>query len=249
MAHLYEMQNIPSVDQYVVGLTKIRSSITDLHIKAFQAHYQAPNYSATAKQIALWADISGGHAQINSLYGKLGHRLCDELGIKPDLRPDSTHRWWSVWSSGWQTPKGFIWKLLPSVTEAFEQLGWVETAVFASTDEVISNEILLEGGLYRIAVNAYERNPKARRQCIAAHGTTCCLCGFNFGNVYGKVAEGYIHVHHLRPLAEIKAQYGVNPVKDLRPVCPNCHAVLHMRNPAYSINEVKAMLSHAESKG
>ena len=44
----YEMQNIPSVGQYVVGLTKIRSSITDLHIKAFQAHYQAPNYSATA---------------------------------------------------------------------------------------------------------------------------------------------------------------------------------------------------------
>lgn len=111
------------------------------------------------------------------------------------------------------------------------------------------SEILLEGGLYRIAINAYERNPKARRQCIAAHGTTCCLCGFNFGNVYGKAAEGYIHAHHVRPLAEIKAQYGVNPVKDLRPVCPNCHAVLHMRNPAYSINEVKAMLSHSESKG
>jgi predicted HNH restriction endonuclease len=29
---------------------------------------------------------------------------------------------------------------------------------------------------------------------------------------------------------------------DLRPVCPNCHAVLHHRVPAFSIEEVRTFL-------
>jgi predicted HNH restriction endonuclease len=43
-------------------------------------------------------------------------------------------------------------------------------------------------------------------------------------------------------LASIGKEYVVNPVKDLRPVCSNCHAVIHLRQPPYSIDEVKHML-------
>jgi predicted HNH restriction endonuclease len=101
---------------------------------------------------------------------------------------------------------------------------------------------LVEGAVCRVSVNAYERNPEARRQCIEAHGTSCCICGFSFGAVYGEVAEGYIHVHHLRSLSEIGGEYVVDPVTDLRPVCPNCHAVLHRRIPAFTIEEVRGFL-------
>jgi 5-methylcytosine-specific restriction protein A len=59
-----------------------------------------------------------------------------------------------------------------------------------------------------------------------------------FEQCYGEVAKGFIHVHHLRPLSEIGEEYEVDPIADLRPVCPNCHAVLHLRVPAYSIEEV-----------
>jgi hypothetical protein len=38
-----------------------------------------------------------------------------------------------------------------------------------------------------------------------------------------------IHVHHLRPQSSIGKRYRVNPIADLRPVCPNCHMVLHLR--------------------
>lgn len=110
-------------------------------------------------------------------------------------------------------------------------------------EEIADPSLYVEGASRQVSVNAYERNPEARRQCIGAHGITCCICGFTFGAVYGKVAEGYIQVHHLRPLSEIGAEYVVDPVKDLRPVCPNCHAVLHRRIPAYSIEEVKAFLA------
>jgi predicted HNH restriction endonuclease len=60
--------------------------------------------------------------------------------------------------------------------------------------------------------------------------------------VYGKVADGYIHVHHLRPLSEVNGEYVVDPVKDLRPVCPNCHAVLHLGGECRSIEEVMKMV-------
>jgi hypothetical protein len=117
----------------------------------------------------------------------------------------------------------------------------------AVTDSVLPEEIiqpsgLVEGAVRSITVNAYERNPQARRQCIDAHGTICCICGFSFGAVYGKVADGYIHVHHLRPLSQVNGEYVVDPVKDLRPVCPNCHAVLHLGGECRSIEEVKRMV-------
>jgi 5-methylcytosine-specific restriction enzyme A len=68
------------------------------------------------------------------------------------------------------------------------------------------------------------------------------VCDFDFGAVYGEAAAGFIHVHHTKPLAMIGEQYEVDPIEDLRPVCPNCHAVIHLVNPPRSIEEVIDML-------
>lgn len=116
-------------------------------------------------------------------------------------------------------------------------------AVFVSPDEVASEATLSEGAVCTVTVNAYERDREARRQCIVAHGTTCCICGFNFGAVYGPEAEGYIHAHHLRPLSESGGRHVVNPVEDMRPVCPNCHAVLHLGGKCRTVEEVRQMLA------
>jgi len=89
---------------------------------------------------------------------------------------------------------------------------------------------------------AYERDCGARQKCIAKYGTNCFICKFSFGTEYGKVADGFIHVHHLRELSKIRKEYVIDPTKDLWPVCPNCHAVLHLRNPAYTVEEVLAFL-------
>lgn len=116
-------------------------------------------------------------------------------------------------------------------------------------DELDSAQPLVEGARYQVTVNAYERDPRTRQLCIAKHGTACVICGFSFGAVYGPVADGLIHVHHLRPLSEIGGEYEINPVEDLRPVCPNCHAVLHRRVPAFSIEEVRAFLTKQRHAG
>jgi 5-methylcytosine-specific restriction endonuclease McrA len=109
-------------------------------------------------------------------------------------------------------------------------------------EEVPSRSTYSEGSVQPILVNRYERDPRAREECIRHYGATCFLCGFDFLAEYGEVMAGFIHVHHLKPLSAVGADYQVDPVQDLRPVCPNCHAVLHRREPPYSLEEVRQFL-------
>jgi len=112
-------------------------------------------------------------------------------------------------------------------------------------EEVGIEQLLKEGAAKQITVNKYERSAVAKRKCIEAHGTNCYVCSFNFGSFYGDLAEGFIHVHHLNPLAESEGERTVDPVQDLRPVCPNCHAVIHMRGGCLSIEEVNKLIENS----
>jgi len=94
-------------------------------------------------------------------------------------------------------------------------------------EEIANASGLVEGAISSIKVNAYERDPEARSQCLAVHGTRCSVCKLDFGSEYSPEFAGFIHVHHLKPIAKAGGEYVVDPVEDLRPVCPNCHAVIH----------------------
>lgn len=119
------------------------------------------------------------------------------------------------------------------------------TASLHLPEEVLESKQLLEGSVCQVTVNKYERNSKARKKCIEYYGTSCCVCSFNFGEVYGTEAENFIHVHHLNPLSDIGEEYKVNPIKDLRPVCPNCHAMIHLGGKTRSIKDVKTMIKRS----
>ncbi len=106
----------------------------------------------------------------------------------------------------------------------------------------LENQTLSEGSKKQVIVNAYERNPKARQECIKYYGAKCFICGFDFKEKYGEIGKGFIHVHHIKPLSEINKEYEVNPIKDLRPICPNCHSMIHKRKPAYSLEEIQSFL-------
>jgi hypothetical protein len=110
-------------------------------------------------------------------------------------------------------------------------------------DQVSKDETHFEGALYNVQVNRYERDKQARAICIQHYGLSCSICNFNFKKVYGTTGDNFIHVHHLLPLSEINEKYQVDPIADLRPVCPNCHAIIHKRKPPYKIEEVRLMLS------
>ncbi|EAW31099.1 hypothetical protein GP2143_03223 [marine gamma proteobacterium HTCC2143] len=145
---------------------------------------------------------------------------------------------WDSQSSGITIPEETASKL--------EQL-WLErtgAVEISYADEVPKDNSLKEGAAKKIWVNAYERNPDARERCIRKWGLNCVVCNFHFEQCYGHLGKRYIHVHHLKPLAEIQKEYEVNPEEDLRPVCPNCHSMLHRnKNSVLSIEELQTLVN------
>ncbi|HNO80608.1 MAG TPA: HNH endonuclease [Phycisphaerae bacterium] len=105
-----------------------------------------------------------------------------------------------------------------------------------------SPEVGIEGRPVTVELTRYERDPMLRAMCIAECGAECAICGFDFTTAYGDVADGFIHVHHLEPLSAVGEAHEIDPTKDLIPVCPNCHAVIHLRTPPFSLDEVRAMI-------
>ncbi|MCA9317619.1 MAG: HNH endonuclease [Planctomycetes bacterium] len=112
-------------------------------------------------------------------------------------------------------------------------------------DDVPSGATYREGATKAVLVNAYERDPRCRAACLAHYGHSCVVCGMSFGSQYGAEFAGMIHVHHLTLISARGGSHEVDPVADLRPVCPNCHAAIHRRSPPYTPDEVRARLHAA----
>ena len=114
-----------------------------------------------------------------------------------------------------------------------------DTVSSSIADELSQPESYAEGASKTIVVNAYERNRKARAECINHYGVSCVICGFNFEQVFGALGKGFIHVHHVVPLSEIGQEYELDPIRDLIPVCPNCHAIIHLTGQTISVEELR----------
>lgn len=112
-----------------------------------------------------------------------------------------------------------------------------------STNHPLFEAGLPEGACSTVTLNRYERSPANRAACIAAHGSRCKVCGFDFGEVYGPLAQGYIEVHHRVPVSKMGGGYQINPVIDLVPLCANCHAVLHRVDPPMEPSVLAEILS------
>ncbi len=164
-----------------------------------------------------------------------------------------------IWST--QTPTDSLTNEIRRSLEGFEHQQPCETKVFYQTEggsgrygllewnrvqripeEVGDDEEHSEGATKTIRVNAYERDPKARLECIKYYGAKCGVCEFTFASKYGELGDGFIHVHHLKPLSAIGEEYIVDPVEDLLPVCPNCHAMLHKMKPPLWIERLRAII-------
>jgi len=141
--------------------------------------------------------------------------------------PLSSYKW-SVIASGVQIPKQIAIEL--------EKL-WFNS----NLDDYGTNnsQKLKEGNPYELKITKYERNPFAREECLKHYGYACSVCEMDFEAKYGVLGKNFIHVHHLIQISDRKKEYEINPVEDLRPVCPNCHSMIHKRKTPYTIEEMK----------
>ena len=98
-----------------------------------------------------------------------------------------------------------------------------------------------EGGRYEVRSTAIERNPEARAKCLDHYGYSCLLCQFNFEEEFGAEGRAFIHVHHRIEISRSSGKHYVDPIRDLIPLCPNCHAMAHRKRPAFDIDVLEKM--------
>lgn len=174
--------------------------------------------------------------------------LADRLEIEELKRVAPGTNWDAFFSSGNQLKAGDATAVQGAwaawyrgVNAADEAMGGDEAGAIPPPGSKI-----IEGALTTKTVNVYERSKAARQKCIDHFGARCAVCGIDFGAVYGAFADGFIHVHHTTPIAEVGDAYEVDPIADLVPVCPNCHAMIHYKagGTPRTVAEVKALLGN-----
>ena len=219
----------------------------ELDIDIFQALYSFPGHQAPASQIGLLLGYKGKNTSspLNSEIGRYAKRIAQIYDIDFTIRSNQKFKFWDLFFNGWMDGKYFIWQLKTELQSAIEFIGISGEEQFPNELPNSEKTILHEGLKKTITVNSYERNSKARNECIKYWKPICTVCGFNFEKTYGEFGKGFIHVHHLKPISEIAKTYQINSVDDLRPICPNCHAMLHKKNPPLSIEELKIVLQKA----
>lgn len=105
-----------------------------------------------------------------------------------------------------------------------------------------------EGKVTQMWQNRYERNPVNRELCLSANGYKCKICGFDFEKIYGNLGRQFIHVHHIEMVSSRGGEYNLDPVNDMIPVCPNCHAMLHRETPPVKPDRLREIIMNQKGK-
>lgn len=122
------------------------------------------------------------------------------------------------------------------------------------TEIIPYQELIMEGESKYVLTKTYERSQKLRNVAIehfSRNGIISCdCCGFEFKSFYGeKYGISCIEIHHLRPIFQYASTSMVqtidNALRNLLPVCPNCHRVIHKnRITAEHLQDFKQQISN-----
>jgi len=176
---------------------------------------------------------------VNLRFDMMLHPFDDEILLRSELEKQIPLVHWTPEAGGTKIPNREAAELETLWTNHLTKCGF---SPIRFPEEISAPERYPEGAIRQIAINAYERDPRARKACINHFGCRCTVCGFDFAKIYGEIGKDFIHVHHLKLLSEVGETYVVDPISDLKPVCPNCHAMLHKKKPPYSPQDLKSKM-------
>lgn len=156
----------------------------------------------------------------------------------------------SSWPEEWASFEAKVTKMpivengIPDYFEITREWGSLMMGMVLALADIIpigeeEAEGYVEGDVKQQNSVRYERNLLNRKLCLESKGYSCMICGFEFEKVYGKLGHHFIHVHHITPVSKLGSGYIINPMKDLIPVCPNCHAMLHRNDPPLQPEQLK----------
>lgn len=88
-----------------------------------------------------------------------------------------------------------------------------------------------------------ERSQRLRRKkkekALRLNGQLRCdACGFDFEARYGERGSGFMEIHHIVPVHELKPGARTQ-LDDLALLCANCHRMIHTKSPWLTVDELR----------
>ncbi|WP_069791832.1 hypothetical protein A5482_015495 (plasmid) [Cyanobacterium sp. IPPAS B-1200] len=108
--------DVPTVNDYLCTLKKME--ITELQQELLKIQYSAPYHQIKVEDLAI--TVSKPIETVNAVYGKLGHKIKDLLGV--DIIGDEGY--WKVLSIGYEQDNRFYWQMRNQVSQAFTELNF-----------------------------------------------------------------------------------------------------------------------------
>lgn len=134
------------------------------------------------------------------------------------------------------------------VRRAIDSLSEIPTNPAVSGDDAVEGE---EGGIVMRLHRQRERDRSlvAKKKAWAREHDCyrCEVCEFDYGVTYGSLGEGYIEVHHIKPLHMIEGR-SVTTLSDLALLCANCHRMAHKRRLPLTLDELREARNGAAVK-
>jgi len=126
-----------------------------------------------------------------------------------------------------------------------------KTAVTYKEDQTVT-----EGRKTKAVAEERQRSQKLRDAAVAHYTDSkgyiiCVICNFDFKDVYGDLGDGYIEIHHTKPIfrhdEEGEEVFLKEAVEKVKPVCANCHRMLHRkRKDPLTIEDLKDLVKRTE---
>jgi len=236
--------------------------IPDNTVALLQAHFNAPNHTATMAQLAEavgFANYGGANMQ----YGILGRRLGEKLGIDKTTLGFWLHILAEWAGKGELGHQAFI--LRRPVIQALARLGILPkterkkvppdpVALASPTAKVIAamlcnpevqvNEVLLaamEGRHYLAERGFRQRNRLLIEAKKKQSDGKCSVCGFDFKERYRGIEKDHLVAHHVKPIRQRK-RASKTTLDQIDIFCPNCHAAAHSQDPPLTADQLRKML-------
>lgn len=227
---------VPSASRYRPALKQISGQITPLQWRMLEAHFLAPNHTASTGEIALAADKTWSVANLH--YGRLATKIrlaLDQPVVSGELQSEIL----GILKKRDQSYPFYRWVMHPSLATAIRDLSWFDAEDIGTqpVEKPPNSTSAQEGKKRRVLIIHHQREYSLRRAKLDAFrrehdGRLFCEvpgCGFDFEFMYGDLGSGFAEVHHLRPLSELDQPVST-ALPDLAVVCANCHRMIHRNN-------------------
>lgn len=150
-----------------------------------------------------------------------------------------------------------VWEEFSSDRERLATVAGAIRAAVASDEatelQTVDDEGIEEAAEGRILTRLHRSRERNRKLVVTKKARamrdggrlTCEGCDFDLAETYGERGEGFMEVHHTRPVHEIRPDH-VTRLTDLALVCANCHRMIHARRPWLTIEELRALVRHGD---